>query len=181
MNRPSLGRLAIGIFALSLAAGCDGGGSTAASIAPVASSVTGPKGAVSAQPAARPTKPGVPPPLEDESVTKTWTAPTTTPGASPIVVRVVKDGDRMILWGWGVLPDAKRLSVDLRFYDDEGAEKGSTSVQVPIEQPVAGRWYPIYSAGRFDTDRVALSVTSIVAEEGGKSRDLWRAPEKPTG
>ena len=165
-------RFAVGLCALSLASGCDKTESAAA-LAPAQSA---PQGATSVTPASRASKPGLPAPLEAVSGTPTWPTPIVSPGASPITVRGVKEGDRLILWGWGTLPGAQRIRVDLRFFDDDGAVRESTAVQVPIE-PVAGQWFYIGSAGRFEHDRVELAVDSIVSSS--PQRDLWRAPKKP--
>jgi hypothetical protein len=168
----SLMRFTVGLCALSLASGCDKPESAAA-LAPVASA---PQRA-SVMPASRPSKPGLPAPLETLSGTPTWPAPTVAPGAAPIAVRAVKEGDRLILWGWGTLPGAHRIRVDLRFFDDDGIVRESTSVQLPFET-VAGQWFNIGSAGRFEHDRVELAVESIVSVSQGL--DVWRAPAKPS-
>jgi hypothetical protein len=173
----------MGVWALGLMVGCDAGPSV--DTPPIASSLSSPRGDASAQPS-RPTKPGVQPLIEDEAVTKTWPAHTVKPGDPPIAVRVLRAGDLVMLWGWGTMPGAKMVGVDLSYYDDEGVEKAVDWAMVPLAEAVEGRWYRIYSVGDFRpgskaTDRVRVTLAKIFGEEGGKLKEIWVAPDRPKG
>jgi hypothetical protein len=107
-----------------------------------------------------------------------WEAPSRREDGAPITLRAARDGNDVVIWGYGAPAGAAGLSFDARLADAGGIIRSTEHVGVPVT-PEAGAWFYVGTLrGAAKLPKAQVQLENVVTEAGGV---VWQPPAAKSG